>query len=97
MGDVYSRFEPVLCRNWLMKQTAASSQEIRQETSYYEPHGMCQQLSGNTTAVYYALHFHFFSVSYSLLNIQQFSFSSPSNVPMLGVIFSFCQVTVGFL
>lgn len=61
MGDVYSRAEPVLCRSWLMKQTAASSQESRQEASYnYEPHGMSRQFSGNTTAVYYALHLHFF-------------------------------------
>lgn len=81
-----------------MKQTAASSQESRQEASYnYEPHGMSQQFSGNTTAVYYALHLHFFSVSRSLLNIQQFSFSSPSTVPMLEAIFSSCQVTAGFL
>lgn len=41
MGDDYSRAEPVLCRSRLMKQTAASSQESRQEASYnYEPHGI---------------------------------------------------------
>lgn len=61
MGDICSRAEPVLRRSWLMKQTAASPQESRQEANYnYEPHGMSQQFSGNTTAVYYALHLHFF-------------------------------------
>lgn len=57
MGEVCNMAEPVLCRNWLMEQTAASSQVSRQEASYnYEPRGMSQQFSGNTTAVYYALH-----------------------------------------
>lgn len=81
-----------------MKQTAASSQESRQEACYNdEPYGMSQQFSGNTAAVYYDLHLHSFSVSCSLLNIQQFSFSSPSTVSVLEAMFSSCQVTAGFL